>query len=127
MVKKDLDLEPKIDAMMREFLDLEVLSGGKNLAKKWAVRSFQVEMDPAIRRSSQPMFVERASVLHQPNGVGSQMHHIVPIEELNGVLIALVARKRIRLKRDKSEQKRTKPDKNGKRGEARKIQEQSSG
>nr|GEZ13026.1 hypothetical protein [Tanacetum cinerariifolium] len=33
--------------------------------------------------------------------------------------------KRIRLKRDKSEQKRTKPDKNGKRGEARKSQEQS--
>nr|GFC37334.1 hypothetical protein [Tanacetum cinerariifolium] len=33
--------------------------------------------------------------------------------------------KRIRLKRDKFEQKRTKPDKNGKRVEARKSQEQS--
>nr|GEU35426.1 UBN2 domain-containing protein [Tanacetum cinerariifolium] len=32
-----------------------------------------------------------------------------------------LARKRIRLKRDKSKQKRTKPDKNGKRGEAEKV------
>nr|GEZ22533.1 protein kinase superfamily protein [Tanacetum cinerariifolium] len=32
--------------------------------------------------------------------------------------------KRIRLKQDKSEQKRTKPDKNGKRGEAEKSQKQ---
>ncbi|GJT63691.1 hypothetical protein Tco_1015171 [Tanacetum coccineum] len=39
-----------------------------------------------------PKSVKRASVLHQPNGVGSQRHHIVPIEDLNGVLIALVAR-----------------------------------
>ncbi|GJR68037.1 hypothetical protein Tco_0014102 [Tanacetum coccineum] len=29
MVIKDLDLEPKIDAMMMEFLNLEVLPGGK--------------------------------------------------------------------------------------------------
>ncbi|GKE32734.1 hypothetical protein Tco_1452056 [Tanacetum coccineum] len=39
-----------------------------------------------------PKSVERASVLHQPDGVGSQRHHIVPIGELNGVSIALMAR-----------------------------------
>nr|GEY69942.1 ankyrin repeat-containing domain, PGG domain protein [Tanacetum cinerariifolium] len=37
------------------------------------------------------------------------------------------SRKRIRLKRDKSEQKRTKPDKNEKRGEARKVKSNCSG
>nr|GFB35540.1 hypothetical protein [Tanacetum cinerariifolium] len=37
-------------------------------------------------------FMERACVLHEPDGVRSQWHHIVPIRELNGVLIALVAR-----------------------------------
>ncbi|GKB64568.1 hypothetical protein Tco_0920754 [Tanacetum coccineum] len=37
-------------------------------------------------------FVERASVLHQPDGIRSQRHHIVPYGELNGVSIALVAR-----------------------------------
>ncbi|GJW50798.1 hypothetical protein Tco_0092149 [Tanacetum coccineum] len=40
----------------------------------------------------EPKSVERASILHQPDGVGSQRHHIVPIRELNGVSIALVAR-----------------------------------
>ncbi|GKB42823.1 hypothetical protein Tco_0887765 [Tanacetum coccineum] len=39
-----------------------------------------------------PKSVKRASVLHQLDGVGSQRHHIVPIGELNGVSIALVAR-----------------------------------
>ncbi|GJV45919.1 hypothetical protein Tco_1430455 [Tanacetum coccineum] len=39
-----------------------------------------------------PKFVERASVLHRSDNVGSQRHHIVPFGELNGVLIALVAR-----------------------------------
>ncbi|GKA59236.1 hypothetical protein Tco_0758549 [Tanacetum coccineum] len=34
--------------------------------------------------------VERASILHQPDGVRSQRHHIVLFGELNGVLIALV-------------------------------------
>nr|GEX65695.1 hypothetical protein [Tanacetum cinerariifolium] len=36
--------------------------------------------------------VKRASILHQLDSVGSLRHHIVPIEELNGVLIVLVAR-----------------------------------
>nr|GEW33110.1 hypothetical protein [Tanacetum cinerariifolium] len=40
----------------------------------------------------EPKSVERASVLHPPDGVGSQRHQIVPYEELNGVLIDLVAR-----------------------------------
>ncbi|GJT45551.1 hypothetical protein Tco_0954266 [Tanacetum coccineum] len=39
-----------------------------------------------------PKSIERASVLHQPDGVGSQRQHIVPIEELNGVSITLAAR-----------------------------------
>ncbi|GKD78783.1 hypothetical protein Tco_1341404 [Tanacetum coccineum] len=30
--------------------------------------------------------------LHQPDGVGSKRHHIVPLEDLNGVPIALVSR-----------------------------------
>ncbi|GKA79804.1 hypothetical protein Tco_0786400 [Tanacetum coccineum] len=38
-----------------------------------------------------PKSVERAYVLHQPDGVGSQRHHIVPYGELNGVSIALMA------------------------------------
>ncbi|GJZ24939.1 hypothetical protein Tco_0562398 [Tanacetum coccineum] len=46
-----------------------------------------------------PKSVERASVLHQPDGVGSQRHHIVPYGELNGVSIALVARVRRRRER----------------------------
>ncbi|GKE04075.1 hypothetical protein Tco_1396093 [Tanacetum coccineum] len=39
-----------------------------------------------------PNFVERASILHQPDGLGSQRRHIVTYGELNDVLIALVAR-----------------------------------
>ncbi|GKB11412.1 hypothetical protein Tco_0845335 [Tanacetum coccineum] len=39
-----------------------------------------------------PKSVERASVLHQSDGVGLQRHHIVPIGEFNGVSIALVDR-----------------------------------
>ncbi|GKB15063.1 hypothetical protein Tco_0848986 [Tanacetum coccineum] len=38
-----------------------------------------------------PESVECTSVLHQPDGVGSQRRHIVPVGELNGVLIDLVA------------------------------------
>nr|GEV56761.1 hypothetical protein [Tanacetum cinerariifolium] len=50
MVIKDLDLEPKVDAMMRDFL--KVLLGGKKFTRK-RVRSSYVEMDPARRRSNQ--------------------------------------------------------------------------
>ncbi|GJW29098.1 hypothetical protein Tco_0045973 [Tanacetum coccineum] len=46
MIIENLDLEPKINAMVRDFLDLEILPGGKNRARKWVVRSSQVEMDP---------------------------------------------------------------------------------
>ncbi|GKC56958.1 hypothetical protein Tco_1084556 [Tanacetum coccineum] len=35
--------------------------------------------------------VERASVFHQSDGVGSQRHHIVPFGELSGVSITLMA------------------------------------
>ncbi|GKE72664.1 hypothetical protein Tco_1534705 [Tanacetum coccineum] len=51
MIIKKLDLEPKINAMVRDFLDLEVLLGGKNRATKLVVRSSKVEMDPVERRS----------------------------------------------------------------------------
>nr|GEV34785.1 hypothetical protein [Tanacetum cinerariifolium] len=43
-------------------------------------------------RDLRPKSVERASILYQPDGVRSQRHNIVPIRELNGVLIALVDR-----------------------------------
>ena len=39
-----------------------------------------------------PKSVEGASALHQPDGVGSQVGNIGSLSELNGVLIALVAR-----------------------------------
>ncbi|GJU38570.1 hypothetical protein Tco_1191527 [Tanacetum coccineum] len=42
-----------------------------------------------------PKSVERASVLHQPDGVRSPRHHIVPIGVLNGVSIALMAGSRV--------------------------------
>nr|GEX59537.1 ribonuclease H-like domain-containing protein [Tanacetum cinerariifolium] len=38
-----------------------------------------------------PKSVERAFVLHQPDGVGSKRYHIVPFYELNGVPVAFVA------------------------------------
>ncbi|GKD42389.1 hypothetical protein Tco_1267034, partial [Tanacetum coccineum] len=64
MVIKYLDLEPKIDDMMRNVLVVfAVLSCGKRI-------EYGNEVD----------------------GVGSQRHHIVPIMELNGVSIAFVAR-----------------------------------
>ncbi|GKC48618.1 putative reverse transcriptase domain-containing protein [Tanacetum coccineum] len=54
MVIKDLDLEPKVDAMMREFSEISlrsfaVLHGGKNGTRKRVVRSSHVVMDPAGR------------------------------------------------------------------------------
>ncbi|GJW64600.1 hypothetical protein Tco_0116484 [Tanacetum coccineum] len=58
MIIKNLDLKPKIDAMIGDFLEMSfrsfvVLLGGKNGARKRVVRSSQVEMDPAGRRSCQ--------------------------------------------------------------------------
>nr|GEY05126.1 copia protein [Tanacetum cinerariifolium] len=50
-------------------------------------------IDSLIKKGKlKPKSDERASVLYQPDGNGSQRHHIVPIEELDGVSIALVAR-----------------------------------
>ena len=43
-------------------------------------------------RILEPKSVERASVLHQPDGVGSERFHIIPLGNFNGVSIALVAR-----------------------------------
>ncbi|GJS77345.1 hypothetical protein Tco_0727226 [Tanacetum coccineum] len=70
MVIKDLDLDPKIDAMMREFLNLVVLPGGKNYARKRIVRSSQVEMDPA--ESSKGFFLS-ATLTSSQNGLTSSL------------------------------------------------------
>nr|GEW78191.1 hypothetical protein [Tanacetum cinerariifolium] len=42
--------------------------------------------------AARPKSVERASVLHQPDGVGSKRYHMVPYGELNGILVSIVAR-----------------------------------
>ncbi|GJY14074.1 putative ribonuclease H-like domain-containing protein [Tanacetum coccineum] len=49
-------------------------------------------IDAMKREFLEPKSVEGASVLHQPEGVGSKRYHIVPFGEFNGVPIALVAR-----------------------------------
>ncbi|GJY81715.1 hypothetical protein Tco_0494466 [Tanacetum coccineum] len=91
MVIKDLDLKPKIDVMVRDFLDP---SWWKELSKETSSKILPYG-DGSCWKTFKP-FVKRASVLHQPDGVRSQRHHIVPIEEINGVLIALVARVNIK-------------------------------
>ncbi|GJW65739.1 hypothetical protein Tco_0117623 [Tanacetum coccineum] len=80
MVIKYLDLEPKIDAMTRGFLDPH---GEKNLSKETKVLVWILE----------PKVVEwELQFCTQTNGVGSKEYHIVPFGELNGVPVALVAR-----------------------------------
>ncbi|GKB73303.1 hypothetical protein Tco_0934715 [Tanacetum coccineum] len=53
------------------------------------LRSFLVEK---IEQGIRPKSMERASVLHQPNGVGSNRYRVVPCGELDGIPVALVAR-----------------------------------
>ncbi|GKC94390.1 hypothetical protein Tco_1159832 [Tanacetum coccineum] len=58
MVLKDLDLKPKIDAMMKDYLEMSLQSfavrlGGKNSTRKRVVRSSNLEMGPARRCLSQ--------------------------------------------------------------------------
>ena len=36
--------------------------------------------------------MERASVLNQPDGVGSERSHVIPLEDFDGVPIAFMAR-----------------------------------
>ncbi|GJY81496.1 RNA-directed DNA polymerase, eukaryota, partial [Tanacetum coccineum] len=45
-----------------------------------------------LKEKLKPNYVERASILHQPDGVRSKRHHIVPFGDLSGVLVALVDR-----------------------------------
>ncbi|GKF75381.1 hypothetical protein Tco_0224825 [Tanacetum coccineum] len=71
MAIKYLDLEPKIDSMMRDFLN----------SSRW--EKLSKEMSSEILPSGDG---SRGS-----NGFGSQRHHIVPIGEFNGVSITLVA------------------------------------
>ncbi|GJX28767.1 retrovirus-related pol polyprotein from transposon TNT 1-94 [Tanacetum coccineum] len=90
MVIKDLDLEPKVDAMMRGFL---VPSRWKELRKETSSRvSPQVLRNPRDVGLDPRTKVRGISIrLHQPDGVRSKRHHCVPFGELNGVPIALVA------------------------------------
>ncbi|GKC39593.1 hypothetical protein Tco_1051977 [Tanacetum coccineum] len=101
MVIKDLDLEPKVDAMMRDFLDP---SRWKELSKETSSKilpcgdgscqaSPQVLRNPCDVGLDPQTEVRRISIRFAPlDGVGSKRHHIVPFGELNGVPIALVAR-----------------------------------
>ncbi|GJR66759.1 hypothetical protein Tco_0012824 [Tanacetum coccineum] len=74
MVIKDLDLEPKVDAMMREFLD----------SSWW--KELSVGLDPRTK-------VRGMSIRFAPaDGVEWERYHVVPYGELNGILVALVAR-----------------------------------
>ncbi|GKA73268.1 zinc finger, CCHC-type containing protein [Tanacetum coccineum] len=112
MVIKDLDLEPKINAMTRDFLE-QVLETSPCFEKRftmillehqdvisefgsssrWEKLSKETgsEILPSGDGSRGLESVECTSVLHQPDDIGSQRHHIVPFGELNGVSIALVA------------------------------------
>ncbi|GJS09311.1 hypothetical protein Tco_0366107 [Tanacetum coccineum] len=77
LIIKDLDLEPKIDATMRDFLEM-------------SLRSVVVLPDVGLDTRTE---VHGKSIRFAPSdGVGSQRHHFVPIGDLNDVLIALVAR-----------------------------------
>ncbi|GJT60766.1 hypothetical protein Tco_1004299 [Tanacetum coccineum] len=92
MIVKKMDLKPKIDAMRRDLLDP---SRWKELSKETSSKILSCG-DGSCWKTFKPIAslisVERASILHQPHGVGSQRHHIVPIGELNGVSIALMSR-----------------------------------
>ncbi|GJX25328.1 hypothetical protein Tco_0231624 [Tanacetum coccineum] len=79
MIIENLDFEPKIYAMMREFLN----------SSWWEKLSKETGSFPSGDGSRGPEFVECTSILHQPDGVELQMDHIVPVEEFNGVSIAL--------------------------------------
>ncbi|GJR05095.1 hypothetical protein Tco_0528079 [Tanacetum coccineum] len=81
------------------------LPGGKNYARKRVVRSSQVEVDPVVNGIYNPEKVlkmldrvfkhksmECTSILHQPDGVGSQGGHLGSFGKVNGILVALVAR-----------------------------------
>nr|GEV76916.1 transposase, MuDR, MULE transposase domain protein [Tanacetum cinerariifolium] len=48
-------------------------------------------MERIEQGNEQPNSMERATVLHQPDGVGSKWCHIVPYRELDGIPVALVA------------------------------------
>ncbi|GJT68699.1 hypothetical protein Tco_1020179 [Tanacetum coccineum] len=88
MIIMKLDLEPKIDAMMRDFWKFCSPSLWKELIKE----TIDVVGTSGCHFRVLPKSVERASILHQSDGVGPQRHHIIPIGDLNGVSIALVAR-----------------------------------
>ncbi|GKE77724.1 hypothetical protein Tco_1543844 [Tanacetum coccineum] len=77
-------------------LQIEILhdvvgTSGYNCEVLWSFTVERIEQRKRVVRSSQ-VSVERASVLHQPDGDGSKRYHVVPYEELNGISIALVAR-----------------------------------
>nr|GFA72926.1 hypothetical protein [Tanacetum cinerariifolium] len=78
IIIKNLDLEPTIDAIRRDFLESSDSTILRKSLRCWFGSSDQ---NPWI-----------ASVLHQQDGVGSKRYHVVPYRELDGILVALVAR-----------------------------------
>nr|GEV30582.1 hypothetical protein [Tanacetum cinerariifolium] len=114
MTIENLDLEPKIDAMMWRFLKyvfetspcfgeiftMMLLEHQDVISKfhsssRWEELSKEmgIEILPSRdgSRDKTPEFVEFTSILHQPDEVESRRHHIVPFGKLNGFSIALVA------------------------------------
>nr|GEY06360.1 hypothetical protein [Tanacetum cinerariifolium] len=106
MVIKDLNLKPKIDAMMRDFLHSsrweklcretsgEIIPSRDGSRRTIKVNGFYnpKEVLKILDRVFGHKSMECTSVLHQPDGVGSQEGHIGSFGKLNGVLLALVAR-----------------------------------
>nr|GEX28904.1 putative retrotransposon Ty1-copia subclass protein [Tanacetum cinerariifolium] len=86
MIVKNLDLKRTIDAMMRDFL---YPSRWKELSKETSSKILPCG-DGSRWKTLKSM--ERASVLHQPNGVELKRYHVVPYGELDGIHVALVAR-----------------------------------
>ncbi|GJW04310.1 hypothetical protein Tco_1563166 [Tanacetum coccineum] len=105
MVIKDLDLEPNVDAMMRDFLE-QVLKTIPCFRERFSL--MLLEHQDIIVEFSGPSHWKKlrkktsSKILScgdgscwksfKPDGVGSKRYHIVPYGELNGIPVAFVAR-----------------------------------
>nr|GEY29280.1 RNA-directed DNA polymerase, eukaryota, reverse transcriptase zinc-binding domain protein [Tanacetum cinerariifolium] len=106
MVIKDLDLEPKWKELSKGTSSNIFPCGGGSCSKKFKPVASLIAKGNLNKRI--PKSVECASVLNQPDGVGSKRYHIVLYEELNGIPVSFVARfeviskgmDRIRVSRD---------------------------
>nr|GFB62327.1 hypothetical protein [Tanacetum cinerariifolium] len=89
MVIKNLDLESKIDAMMRDFLDP---SRWNELSKETSSKILPCG-DGSCWKTFKLTEVRRMSILLAPaDGIGSKRHHVLPYGELNGITVTLVTR-----------------------------------